>query len=848
MRLRQLALLRYGHLSDAVLDLPDRAALCVVHGANEAGKSTTLAAIGDALFGFGHRSAYDFLHGGPQLRLGFTVVGRDGREASFQRRKGRSGTLRDAGDAVLPEAALQAFLGGASRETFERGFGLDGERLRQGGASLAAGGGGLGESLFAAGTGLLGLRGALSALDEEAKALVGDGRGRRRMNEAIDNWRQAQRQIEELAVLPRTWQAAEREHAEAVDALGALQGEAARLNAEANRLQRVRRVAPLLAGLDQARTTLLALGEVPALPEDAGQQMRDAAASGAQATADARREEAEAQRLTAARAQLPRDPAILAMQDTIARLAEQRPLAVQAEADLPVLRLRVEGLRAVIAEAGTALGWPVTPDALGQAVPDAAARRAVHKLLPEHAALKARAAAAGRELAAAHTRLAQAEAALPHAQPAKDPALLRATIEQVRGEGRVEMELAQTANRLGSLRAAAAIALRALPLWQGDAAALAACPLPLPQAAENAAATLARSVTAWDAAQAALETLAKEIHDAEEALAREADGETMPTPAAIQAARQERDAAWRELRRILEGGAAEAPPTPDRFETLRDQADRLADRRADEAHRVAAWVLATDRLRLLRARRQQAEAALTAAEQRRQAAEAAWQALWAPSGIHAAAPADMAQWQRARADVLRQASDAAEASLLHENLAARREAALARLRACLPGLEAESLAAALTHADVACARAEASHRAHQARLEAMGTGAGGAARAGSRRPGRRDGNGGLAGALGGRRRRAGSWGHLHAGSGGGRAGGLGPDRRSLAGMARWHPARRPDAGDGGRLRPDGGNRPAGRGGRGGGPRPVGSAPHPPAGGGAAGRDGGRGAARPNCSA
>ncbi|MGH7102536.1 MAG: AAA family ATPase, partial [Acetobacteraceae bacterium] len=115
MKLRRLELLRYGHLSDLALDFPDEVRLHVVHGANEAGKSTALAAIADALFGFGHLTEFDFLHGGPQLLLGFTLAARDGREARFTRRKGRGSTLRDeAGDQVSDDA-LRPFLGGAGR-------------------------------------------------------------------------------------------------------------------------------------------------------------------------------------------------------------------------------------------------------------------------------------------------------------------------------------------------------------------------------------------------------------------------------------------------------------------------------------------------------------------------------------------------------------------------------------------------------------------------------------------------------------------------------------------------------------------------------------------------------------
>src|SRR5579863_10068801 len=136
MRLCELDLLRYGHLSDVALSFPDDVRLHVVHGANEAGKSTALAAIADALFGFGHRTDFDFLHGGPQLRVGFALSASDGTEGDFVRRKGRRETLRDAADQPVPDDALRRFLGGASRELFERSFGMDGTRLRAGGQEL----------------------------------------------------------------------------------------------------------------------------------------------------------------------------------------------------------------------------------------------------------------------------------------------------------------------------------------------------------------------------------------------------------------------------------------------------------------------------------------------------------------------------------------------------------------------------------------------------------------------------------------------------------------------------------------------------------------------------------------
>ena len=103
MKVCQLDLLRYGHLSDVALSFPDNVRLHVVHGVNEAGKSTALAAIADALFGFGHRTDFDFLHGAPNLRVGLTLSARDGAVASFVRRKGRRDTLRDTSDQAVPD-------------------------------------------------------------------------------------------------------------------------------------------------------------------------------------------------------------------------------------------------------------------------------------------------------------------------------------------------------------------------------------------------------------------------------------------------------------------------------------------------------------------------------------------------------------------------------------------------------------------------------------------------------------------------------------------------------------------------------------------------------------------------
>jgi chromosome segregation protein len=728
MKLRRLDLLRYGHLADVALDFPADAALHVVHGANEAGKSTALAAIADALFGFGHRTDFDFLHGGPQLRVGFALVARDGTEAAFVRRKGRRDTLRDAADQVVAEEALGHFLGGASRELFERSFGLDGARLRERGQELLRSGGEAGESLLA-GTGLMNLRAALDRLEDEAKTLVGDGRGRRRLSEAVEAWRQAQRASEERSVAPRAWQEAETAHAEAVAELARVQEKTHALDAENSRLQRVRRVAPRLAELDSVRALFATLADAPHLPPEAESRRLDAIAARREAARDAERETADAARLAAAHAALAQDAAALAAQDAIDALGARRSVVMQAAEDLPKVRTKVAAHRAKVADALEELGVRQAPEAARDAVPATGVRRAVQRLVSRRVALDTTATSVTRRLAAARRRRDQAAAALAATPAPPSPALLRRTIDAIRGEGPLDLELERARRALAEAEGAASAALAALPLWPGDMAGLIACRLPLPAKTDAAAARLDAAAKLLADARTASARQATEIATLEEEFSRLARGETVPTPDAVAAVRSLRDRVWRLIRRIHEGGRqpeaderAGLPPgsLPDAFEGLRDEADRLADRRADDAQRVADFLAATARLALLRGRQAETDAALATAEAAAAAAEAAWHALWTPAGLIPEAPTAMTEWRRARAEVLRLADTEAEAGGRCDDLAARRARALAAFAELLPGTtEPATLAALLLRAETECAAAEAAAAAYRARAESL---------------------------------------------------------------------------------------------------------------------------------
>ncbi len=158
MKLATLHLKAVGPFTDVVIELSGgEQGLHLIHGPNEAGKTSTLRALSHLLFGFPHLSADNFVHPNEQLRIGGTLRHSDGEELEIVRRRGKS-SLRGRDDStVIPEERLARFLAGISQETFETLFGIDHARLARAGEEIRTGQGHLGEMLFAAGAGLAGL-------------------------------------------------------------------------------------------------------------------------------------------------------------------------------------------------------------------------------------------------------------------------------------------------------------------------------------------------------------------------------------------------------------------------------------------------------------------------------------------------------------------------------------------------------------------------------------------------------------------------------------------------------------------------------------------------------------------
>ncbi|AWN37537.1 YhaN family protein [Methylobacterium radiodurans] len=684
MRILALDLERYGPFTDRTVRFREDARLHVVLGANEAGKSTALAAVTDLLFGIEERTRYAFRHDMPALRLGAEIRAADGRTLRFRRRKGRKNTLVDAADAGLPDDSLAPYLGGLTREVFCRAFGLDSASLRAGAAEMLDAEGELGASLFAAASGLRGYRALQGRLEEEAAGIFMPRAARdRTFYQALTRYEEARKAIRQGELRAGDWRDLNEEIAEAGTRLDAIHAERRRIAGEQARLARLKRVAPLIQAVDAAAEAA-ARDEAPDQPDLWTDSWTDALGARIAAEAAAR---AEAERAGAALARAEQDLAALPLDEGLLARAEAVLEAFRGIArhdkdaqDLPRIRAEADALAQNLAQLAARIGLPDAA-ALKLRQPSDAARTRVAGLVREGRALAAEIARLTRDAAEA---LPGSDAA---AAPAIDPAPLRADL---RGLAGLRAEVARRDEIDGTVRREAGL------LWLqagrldppvADLAALAQVPLPAPEA-------IARHRQAFEALERRRERAAERQETARQAAAgtrlrlrlREGAG-PLPSPDALARLRAARDALIgagpgdeAALRRCREAVAA---------------ADRAADDLVRDAARAAEQ--AADRIRLEAETEEMAAAErdLAAIAAARSEAESAWQAAWAPAGLSAAPPAEMAAWLAEVQTLLDALASVETQSIEQRRLAERVEAArrpLAALAAragldLLPGLD-----------------------------------------------------------------------------------------------------------------------------------------------------------------
>jgi len=725
VKILELGLTAFGPFTDQVLDLSaGDHGLHVIFGRNEAGKSSALRALHALLYGIPAQTTDAFLHPYHGLRLGGRLRLSMGDGLAFVRRKGNKGTLLAPDGTRLDDDALDHFLGGVGPDQFKMFWGIDHARLVQGGKDILAGHGDLGESLFAAGTGVSHLRALRQRLEDEAETYFAPRGHKRLINQSIGQLRELKTAQRDATVLSEDWARQDRARRDAEKCLADSSGRQEQLAREKSRLERLRRVLPLLAERDEVRGRLATLKEVVLLPPDfpsrrhnAESELRSAAQRAERVGEDLKAQESLVERLGPS-------PLLAAEADAVNDLFKRLGSHRKALEDRPGLVGRRNELRAQAKRQLDELRPDLDIEAVETLRIFVGRRARIQKLASDHGALEGRLESARKRLKEARAQedeLARDASSLP---PARDPERLAAAIEEARQRGDAEAARAKSGQARKRLTAQVAALLEKLGLLETATGRLHA--LRVPPAAtisrfERRARELDEGARDLAADRQRISKLARELAAKIETLRTK---KAVPTEEALRDARTRRDAAFALLRdkwekgRDVTGAARELLGNGKLINLyLRsvEQADELADLLRSEADRVAEFA------QLLEQRERLAnddKATVTSAEQHEKTAkerDADWQDAW--KQVPAAPPKidDARAWREDFDRLVDRSRELAEAQQQEEEMEAWIATQLANLVLAMTSLDpapppAGGLAAALSAAEKLRQRVEKDER------------------------------------------------------------------------------------------------------------------------------------------
>jgi uncharacterized protein YhaN len=479
MRFLSLELRAFGCFSDRHLDVSaGYQGLHVFLGANEAGKTTALAAIHDLLYGIHAQTPYAYHHAYGELRLSGRVRRADGEELHLVRRKGRGDTLTTGAGQVLAETDLRPFLGGVDSDTFQRVFGIDDRRLAAGAENLLRGHGDLGETLYAADLGL-DVHGVLDALHEEAAALFRARAPSTRVPMAIARYQAALARMRQLQVPASAWVDLEQQIRQRFAEQEQVRAQRDQARAAAARLHRLQRALPLVAARSEVLAALASLGHLVALPADSAARRQQAEKQQAEAAMAQARAEALGLRLEAEQGRLRVPAELLDQAATIAALHARLDGCRHARDDLPGLLAEHQALEQQAVERLRALRPDLTLAQAEDVRLTREQRSQLQRLGSQQARVVQEAPRAAAQVARLAAQLERAQAVLASGPVPMDPAILRQSVERWRRQGDVEEQGAAVRAERAAEEAAVAVDLARLPGWQGSLPELEQAAVPL---------------------------------------------------------------------------------------------------------------------------------------------------------------------------------------------------------------------------------------------------------------------------------------------------------------------------------------------------------------------------------
>lgn len=657
MRLKRLDLKAFGPFTDRTLEFDStEPGLHIIFGPNEAGKSSSLRGLKALLYGFHAQTPDNFIHSYDQLLVGGCLENRNGQEISFQRRKKRIGDLLDAAGNPMDAKELAAFLHGVEPEIFESLYGIDHNRLVEGGNEILSQKGEVGQALFAAGAGLSSLKEIIDQLEQEAASLFKSAGQLPEINKAIKRFKELQREVKEASLSSKDWKDLQKALKEAMSERDRLEQERDYKSKELHRLERLKLAIPELAELKVWRELLASLGEVPNLPFDISERHQQVEQAVREATVQLQNKSDRLRNVDEKRKDISLNKVLLKnaelVDDFHQRLGEYR----KGQKDRP----ERNGMRINLRKEAALLLKQIRQDLPLEEVeslrPMLSKKRTVQALSTRFETITQQVGQAQKQRKAAEQELQEAANGLATMPAVKDAHNLDLTAKLVRKAGEIDNQIDKTRNEVEQDKKECLAELKRIGHWSGDLPALMELSLPLSETVQQFEQRYNGIKDEKRILEKDRDNAAKELKSAKAELKKLEYGGEVPSENDLTRTREKREHGWLLLRRQwLEGEDVSEESQaydsekqlPEAYENQVNLADVIADRLRNEADRVAN----TANLKVEAEQQQEilteSDATEKDLDQREKSLEEEWSRVWEPIGIKPLSPKEMSGWLNA---------------------------------------------------------------------------------------------------------------------------------------------------------------------------------------------------------
>lgn len=664
MRYKSIDLAAFGPFTDYKLDFSPSPDFHVIYGPNEAGKTSALRALIQALYGIPRISQDNHLHDNRKLRIGVELENANQSFAYIRRKRDKHPIIDPETEQPINDKILNQFLTDRNQNFFEKVYGLDHLRLREGGQSLLTDDGELGFSIFSAATGDIGkLQSIITKLDTASKNLfAAHKRGKGQLNQALTAYKETKKEANELMLRSRDWNILEKEYRQLKQEKIDLDLELEKLEKTKSKLGRIQRCAPFVTRLDALVAKSKELGDVVELSLDASERRKSLEQKITQATHEIERSQERLSKLEKEVADIIIPDSLLLQVDQIQDLVERLDSYRSNRNEIPALTGQVSQLKNQVINLIQEFD-PTKNDLedVEQLRIPFAVKTTLKQLSGSFEQLSDQLERQQVEIQEWQQELKKIVEQEQKLANIGDPISLQALVREINQEGKIENKINENQLAQNQLEVEIKAEIQQLGLWQGSYLNLLSLAVPQTE-------TVVQYQTQFGELDDEIKSLTNQVRVCKQQLQEEKaklvklESRTqVPTDQELSNARSAREHTWQLLKRIWLAGeqlsASELEFTQGKsleivYEETVKSADLISDRMYSNAHNVGQKQALLNVIKDQQENHEQLLTSLDKLKQEHQQLLSNWNLLWQDSQITPLSPAEMKKWLETRQQIL----------------------------------------------------------------------------------------------------------------------------------------------------------------------------------------------------